>query len=155
MIESNSNLRIGVVLSSGGGLGVFAHTGFLQALEQLKIEVSAIAGCSAGALVGGIYASGTQLQKWADSLSKINPGDYWTPDPWWRFVWRVLIRKGKGYTGISDNKKAINFIRHHLSVQTFEECKTPFYCIAFNLSHSGKTLSCKRRIRLMICKGIY
>jgi len=140
MIDRNENLRIGVVLSSGGGRGVFAHTGFLQAIEQLQIEVSAIAGCSAGALVGGIYASGTQLSQWADSLTKIEPGDYWTPDPWWRFVWQVLVRKGKGYTGISDNKKAIQFIRQHLSVGTFEECRIPFYCLAFNLSQSGKTL---------------
>ena len=34
--------RIGVVLSSGGGRGVYAHTGFLLALQKLCIEVSAI-----------------------------------------------------------------------------------------------------------------
>lgn len=52
-------MKVGVVLSSGGGREVFAHTGFLLALEQLGVEISAIAGCSAGALVGGVYASGT------------------------------------------------------------------------------------------------
>lgn len=30
--------RVGVVLSSGGVRGVYAHTGFLMALENIKIE---------------------------------------------------------------------------------------------------------------------
>jgi hypothetical protein len=45
--------RIGVVLSSGGTRGVYAHAGFLLAVEEMGIPVSACAGCSAGAVVGG------------------------------------------------------------------------------------------------------
>ena len=36
--------RIGVVLSSGGVRGVYAHTGFLQALQDLRIPITASAG---------------------------------------------------------------------------------------------------------------
>lgn len=75
-------VRIGVVLSSGGGRGVFAHTGFLMALEQLGIKVAAVAGCSAGALVGGVYASGTDLQSWMQRISTAHPREYWAPDSW-------------------------------------------------------------------------
>lgn len=62
MINNIDKIRIGVVLSSGGGRGVFAHTGFMWALSEIGIEVRAMAGCSAGALVGGILASGTTLE---------------------------------------------------------------------------------------------
>src|SRR4030065_629440 len=41
----NDAARIGVVLSSGGGRGVYAHTGFLLALERLGIDIRAIAFC--------------------------------------------------------------------------------------------------------------
>lgn len=41
-MHMNKGLRVGVVLSSGGGRGVYAHTGFLLALEKLGIDVSAI-----------------------------------------------------------------------------------------------------------------
>lgn len=139
MSNAYKNLRIGVVLSSGGGRGVFAHTGFLQAIEQLQIEITAIAGCSAGALVGGIYASGADMQQWSENIENINPGDYWTPDPWWRFIWQMIIRKGRGYTGISNNKVAIDFIQRHLAAQTFDDCLIPFYCLAFNLTQGSKT----------------
>ncbi len=49
--------RIGLVLSGGGARGL-AHVGVLQALEEQRIPVDAIAGTSMGAVVGGLYASG-------------------------------------------------------------------------------------------------
>ncbi|HEX9706643.1 MAG TPA: patatin-like phospholipase family protein [Steroidobacteraceae bacterium] len=49
--------RIGLVLSGGGSRGL-AHVGVLQALEEQRIPVDAIAGTSMGAVVGGLYASG-------------------------------------------------------------------------------------------------
>jgi NTE family protein len=49
--------RVGVVLSGGGARGL-AHVGVLQALEELRIPIDAIAGTSMGAVVGGLYASG-------------------------------------------------------------------------------------------------
>lgn len=49
--------KIGLVLSGGGVRGM-AHIGILQALEENGIEVYALAGASAGALVGTLYAAG-------------------------------------------------------------------------------------------------
>ena len=48
---------IGLVLSGGGASG-FAHIGTLKALEERGIKIDFITGTSAGALVGGMYASG-------------------------------------------------------------------------------------------------
>lgn len=49
--------RLGLVLSGGGGRGI-AHVGVLRALEEAGIPVHCIVGCSMGAVVGGLYASG-------------------------------------------------------------------------------------------------
>ncbi|NOY62062.1 MAG: hypothetical protein GXP10_02700 [Gammaproteobacteria bacterium] len=133
-------MKIGVVLSSGGGRGVYAHTGFLLALEEMGVEIAAIAGCSAGALVGGVCASGTDLQQWAERIANVDTGDYWTPDSWARFIWQMVVRKGRGYSGISGSCAAINFIRNSLTVQTFGECQIPFYSLAANLTQGSKTL---------------
>lgn len=54
--------RIGLVLGGGGARGL-AHLGVLEELEKLHIPISCIAGTSAGALVGGIYATGQPLDK--------------------------------------------------------------------------------------------
>lgn len=50
-------MHIGLVLSGGGTRGV-AHIGVIKALEEHNIHPTHIAGTSAGAIVGGMYAYG-------------------------------------------------------------------------------------------------
>ncbi|MDQ8023997.1 MAG: patatin-like phospholipase family protein [Moraxellaceae bacterium] len=54
--------RVGLVLGGGGARGL-AHIGVLAELERLRVPVDCIAGTSAGALVGGIYASGMPVKE--------------------------------------------------------------------------------------------
>ena len=54
--------KIGVTLSGGFVKGA-AHIGFLKALEYKGLSPSFIAGASAGALVGFLYACGIPLEK--------------------------------------------------------------------------------------------
>lgn len=49
--------RLGVVLSGGGSRGI-AHVGVLRALEERNLRPDCIAGSSAGAAVGALYAAG-------------------------------------------------------------------------------------------------
>ncbi len=55
----------GIVLSGGGVRGM-AHIGALQALEEAGIEPDLIAGASAGALVGALYARGLRPRQILD-----------------------------------------------------------------------------------------
>ncbi|WP_211828211.1 patatin-like phospholipase family protein [Kistimonas asteriae] len=48
---------VSLVLGSGGARG-YAHIGVIDELLARGYEISAIAGCSMGALVGGLYAAG-------------------------------------------------------------------------------------------------
>ncbi|MEH6586642.1 MAG: patatin-like phospholipase family protein [Halioglobus sp.] len=48
---------VALVLAGGGARGI-AHVGAITALEELQVPISAIAGTSMGALVGGLYAIG-------------------------------------------------------------------------------------------------
>lgn len=62
--------RLGLALSAGAAKGL-AHIGVIQVLEENGIEVDAIAGCSMGAYVGAVWASGhdgLQLEKYAREL---------------------------------------------------------------------------------------
>lgn len=63
--------RIALALGSGGARGL-AHIGILRWLDEHDYEVVAIAGTSAGALVGGMYAAGEldDLEQWARALSR-------------------------------------------------------------------------------------
>ncbi len=134
--------RIGIVLSSGGVRGVYAHTGFLLALEKLQIGCQAVTGCSAGAVVGGIFASGTPVQNWADAVSTIKPGRFWRPS-WFRLLWSLLVQKGRGYSGLSSADAAIEFCENQLQAQTIEQCKIPFHALAINITTGKKKIFSK------------
>lgn len=56
---------VGLVLSGGGAAG-FAHIGVLKALEENEIPINYIAGSSAGALVGAMYAVGMTPKEMED-----------------------------------------------------------------------------------------
>ena len=59
-----------MVLASGGAKG-FAHIGAIEALEERGYEISAVAGTSMGALIGGIYAAGglNDVKDWMFDLT--------------------------------------------------------------------------------------
>lgn len=57
LVHDLRGIRIGVALGGGAARGM-AHLGVLKALEQAGIVVDMIAGTSAGAMTGVVYASG-------------------------------------------------------------------------------------------------
>jgi len=59
------------VLSGGGARGL-AHVGVLKALEHAHVRISAIAGTSMGAIVGGLYASGMTADELETELRRID-----------------------------------------------------------------------------------
>lgn len=132
--------RIGMVLSSGGVRGVYAHTGFMQAIQNLGITITASAGCSAGALVGGFIASGAPLMDWVETLAGMSSRSFWAPDSLPRFIWEMTAHRGRGYTGLSDTSAALQFTRDNLAVDTFDECLYPFYVLAVNLGAGRKVV---------------
>ncbi len=53
-------VKVGIALAGGGIRGI-AHIGVLRALEENNIPIHAIAGTSMGAIIGGIYACGYNI----------------------------------------------------------------------------------------------
>lgn len=57
LTSSKTKRTVSLVLGSGGARGL-AHIGVIRWLEENGYEIDSIAGCSMGALIGGIYAAG-------------------------------------------------------------------------------------------------
>jgi NTE family protein len=64
---------VSLVLGSGGARGL-AHIGIIRVLEEKGFDITSIAGCSVGALVGGIYAAGKlqEYEDWVCNLTKFD-----------------------------------------------------------------------------------
>ena len=62
---------VALVLSSGGARGL-AHIGAIEELEAEGYHITSIAGCSMGALIGGVYAAGKleEFREWMKTIDR-------------------------------------------------------------------------------------
>ena len=62
---------VALVLSSGGARGL-AHIGAIEELEAQGYRITSIAGCSMGALIGGVYAAGKleEFRAWMKTVDR-------------------------------------------------------------------------------------
>jgi len=123
-INHSDRPRIGLALSGGAARGI-AHVGVLRALEENDIPIDAIAGASAGALIGGCYATGLAIEKLEEMASS--------------FRWRHTSRLSFSRLGLQSNASMEKFLRKHLPVTRFEDLKIPLAVMVTDLQ-KGETI---------------
>ena len=71
MTDPKTTRNVALVLSSGGARGL-AHIGAIEELESQGYHISSIAGCSMGALIGGVYAAGkmNEFREWMKTIDR-------------------------------------------------------------------------------------
>jgi NTE family protein len=116
--KSSHRPRIGLALSGGAARGI-AHVGVLRALAENNISIDAIAGASAGALIGGAYAAGLSISALEEMARK--------------FRWRHTARFSFSRLGLQSNARMETFLRARLPVTRFEELKIPFAALVTDL----------------------
>lgn len=105
-----------------GFFGFFAHTGFLQALEAAGLHPRRVVGCSAGALAGGLWASGLAADALADELAALRRDEFWDPG----------LPLGGLLRGRKFNAKLRGLLARS-GVQQVHECRVPFAAIVHDV----------------------
>jgi NTE family protein len=113
--------RIALVLGSGGARG-YAHIGVIEELEARGYEIACIAGCSMGAVVGGIYAAG-----------KLNDYRDWTQSLDYLDVLRLLDVSFR--LGAIRGEKVFGKIREIVGEINIEDLSIPFTAVATDLTN--------------------
>lgn len=115
---------VSLVLSSGGARGL-AHVGVIEELERRGYQIGEIAGCSAGALVGGMFSAGRMLEfkDWICNLDRIDVFSLMD----FTFSSRGFIKGEKVYNAL---KKVVPDCQ-------IEDLPIPFSCNAVEV-HTGK-----------------
>jgi len=148
--------KIGLALASGGARGV-AHIGVLQVLHQKKIPIHTIAGSSAGAIIGAMYAA-TLDPDWVEKrfreylnsekfmevgthhLRKGSQGEDSFFNQLGRLVKdKLVITFALSRKGIIDREKLKKSIKFLIPVRTFSDLKIPLIVVATDLN-SGSEL---------------
>jgi NTE family protein len=110
---------------SSGFFGFYAHCGVVMALEKNGLIPSKIVGASAGALVGGLWASGLNSELISAEILRLKRSDFWDP--------------GLGF-GFLKGKLFQSKLADILPVNKLEECKINFSPSVYSLA-SRKTVS--------------
>lgn len=130
--------KIGLALGSGGPRGL-AHIGVIKALVKNNIQIDYIAGSSAGALIGGMYAKFNNIYKIEDYFDKLTYMDLLKmfSDP--RFA-----------HGILKGEKALKFLRSWLGKEKIESLPIPFKAVATDLITGQPVILNKGELALAI-----
>lgn len=115
---------LGIVLSGGGVKGV-GHIGFLQALKEYGIEPKYVAGTSAGALVGALYAAGYDTEGMLDFFKE-------TPLVSWTYY-------SMNKPGLLDTEKYRVHFEKFLPNNSFEELEKKLFILTTDIE-SGKSI---------------
>lgn len=120
MPDKDEKFDTGLILSGGGARG-FAHVGILKALNEFDIYPDVIAGVSAGAIVGSLYADGHSPDQIYEIFAQENTF----------FNYVKFKVPGKGLFNTTGLKKNLS---KHLKAKTFKELQIPLYVVATNIN---------------------
>lgn len=151
------SVKIGLALASGGARGA-AHIGVLDVLHHNNIPIHVIAGSSAGAVIGAMYAA-TLDPQWVENryreylgsprfrevgvhhLKKGKRGEDSLVSQLGQFVRdKLVITLALGRKGIIERRKLIRSIEFLLPVRDFSELKIPLVVVVTNLNTGSEIL---------------
>lgn len=124
IIHHLRGVRIGLALGGGAARGM-AHLGVLKALEENGIAIDMIAGTSAGAMIGTVYASGLDIGYSIRQFSKdLQPSWLFRSIPSGSY-WHLLYKYRCGHFD--------PMLRKYLSQVTLEELPIPMHTVTVDL----------------------
>jgi NTE family protein len=104
---------------SGGGLRGAAHIGAIKFLEEQGVEVKAVSGSSAGAIVGLFLAAGLKSEDMLAFLKSLEKKEL--------FAW------ASGAVGIFKMERLENKLRETVNVDDYSELRIPLYTCVTNI----------------------
>lgn len=117
--------KLGLALSGGGAKG-FAHVGVFRALEEYNIKPEIIAGTSAGAFAGVLYADGHSPE---EILTFFQGKDF-----------RDFAAFSIPHGGLFKSERFHTFLKKRLRAKTFEELQIPLKVVATNIEQGISTV---------------
>ena len=110
-------------------LGFFAHAGFLAGLEEIGVRPSKLAGSSAGAFAGGLYAAGLSPDAIHNFLFSSRLKSHFVEKR--SFLRGPAVLLGlRGRTGVITGNKIARHLRTVLGDRRIEDCRAPELSLA-------------------------
>ncbi|MEY3090011.1 MAG: hypothetical protein RL113_327 [Pseudomonadota bacterium] len=112
---------------SGGGLRAAAHAGALKFLREQNVEIAAVSGSSAGAIVALMIANGESAENILDFLHDLSKKD--------------LFRLTRN-PGLFTLKKLEKKLKQHIGDKTYGQLQIPFYSCVTDINSGESVYLC-------------
>ena len=122
-----------VLVLGGGGMRGMAHVGVLKVLRDLGITYDAMVATSIGSLVGGLAATGTELERIEEIVGEVQKADYF------RLNLAKFLLKGVRTPSMYSGDTFRDNLREILPDMPISETLVPFYCNSVCLETGGST----------------
>lgn len=137
-------MKVGVVLIGGSLKGIYGHTGFLSALNELgkySIKPDVLLGASAGAIIAAFYAAGLSHTTMYRKMTTLKPNEFVDLESRFGLLYEFIVGKAKHFTGFVKGDKLQEYVREALDDRDdFSKMQTPLYVAATNLDTYELTL---------------
>lgn len=118
-IDEN-DIRVALVLGGGGARGMF-HVGVLEVLEEAEVPIDLIVGCSAGSIIGALYADTPSIDRVRELFIRCKRQDL------------LEFNISHCRYGLSEGLALRRFLHRHLKAKNFEELQIPFLLVTTDL----------------------
>ncbi|MEN3371641.1 patatin-like phospholipase family protein [Dechloromonas sp. ZS-1] len=115
--EGGSKPTLGVVLGGGSARG-FAHIGVIKAIEAAGLRPDVIVGCSAGSLIGALWAAGFTGNQMEDLALKVRDEEI------------IDLVAGTGARGMVTGRSLQDFVNRQVQNRPIEALPTRFIAVA-------------------------
>lgn len=124
----SSRKKLGLALGCGASRG-WAHIGIIEALDDANILIDIIAGCSVGAYIGAIYASGG-LNSLKEFLLRMDGKKIFS------YFDVAFSRSGI----LNGTKRVTELFSMHTTIKSFEDLRIPLAMVATDLERGEKVV---------------
>ncbi|MEP7323278.1 MAG: patatin-like phospholipase family protein [Saprospiraceae bacterium] len=129
-------MKIGLSLSGGGAKGI-AHVGVIQALADHGVTVDIVAGTSAGAIVGALFAAGIPASRMLEAIRNASLFRIF------RFLWPDR--------GLGDMTYLKQFLTRLIVTDSFESLHKPLYVPVMNINTGLIEIKNKGKLFDIVC----
>ncbi|MBS0288692.1 MAG: patatin-like phospholipase family protein [Proteobacteria bacterium] len=114
--------RLAIVLS-GGGSRALAHAGVLEVLENHNISIDLIVACSAGSMIGALYADDPRANNLKQKIITLNKWDLLDPSMFHsiKMLW--------GLTGPVQGNAIKLFVQKNIKAKDFNQLQIPLVVV--------------------------
>ncbi len=125
--------------------GFFTHAGFMKGLEEEKLVPKFLTGCSAGAIIGSLFAKQIPMSEVIDFIKNLEKENFWEGTKFSQILKPIKVGF-KNYSGALTGNNLKKLLKPYLGETDIQDLKIKFGISVSNLTKRKRELLVKGKL---------